>query len=63
MKRNYLLSLLSAYLPNDKDEQRYKKEIMTFIGYNPDCFERSLEIGHITASAWLLNNDKTVNAS
>ena len=26
-----------------------------FINSNPDCFERSLEIGHVTASSWLIN--------
>ncbi len=57
MKRNHLLSLLFAYQPTDTDERYYKETIITFIQNNPDCFERSLEMGHITASAWLLNKD------
>jgi 8-oxo-dGTP pyrophosphatase MutT (NUDIX family) len=31
--------------------------MLSFIDQNINCFERSLEIGHITASSWLLNKD------
>ena len=31
--------------------------MLLFIQQHPNCFERSLEIGHITASAWLLSRD------
>lgn len=57
MKRTHLLSLLTTYNPADHDEQQHKQTIIDFITHNPDCFERSLKIGHTTASAWLL--DKT----
>ena len=33
--------------------------MLTFIKDHDDCFERSLAIGHITASAWLLNKAQT----
>jgi 8-oxo-dGTP pyrophosphatase MutT (NUDIX family) len=55
MKRNHLLSLLAAYHPTNDSEKQSKQTIIDFVTKNPDCFERSLEIGHITASAWLLN--------
>lgn len=59
MHRSYLLQLLAAYHPSDPQEIDYKNRIIDFINAHPDCFERSLSIGHITASAWLLNKDRT----
>lgn len=59
MKRSSLLNLLEAYHPQDVDEQKAKEIIQLFVHANPDCFERTLEIGHITASSWLLNKEHT----
>jgi 8-oxo-dGTP pyrophosphatase MutT (NUDIX family) len=59
MKRTQLLTLLHDYNPTDMREQEYKKRMIDFVQQHDDCFERSLEVGHITASAWLLNEDKT----
>jgi 8-oxo-dGTP pyrophosphatase MutT (NUDIX family) len=56
MKRNRLLSLLNKYQPT-AEEVIYKNRMLEFIKENPECFERSLAIGHITASAWLLDKD------
>ena len=49
-----LLTLLDEYTPT-YEEEGYKKQLIEFIKTHEDCFERSLEVGHITASAWLLN--------
>jgi len=59
MHRANLISLLHTYDSCDGDEQKYKGTILTFVENNPDCFKRSLEVGHITASSWLLNKDHT----
>jgi len=59
MKRTPLLALLDAYQPHDPDEKNHKETIAAFVRDNPDCFERTLTSGHITASSWLLNKDKT----
>lgn len=59
MHRNRLLTLLHNYFPEDHYELQCKKEIISFIQHHEKCFERSLDIGHITASAWLLNKNKT----
>jgi 8-oxo-dGTP pyrophosphatase MutT (NUDIX family) len=59
MHRNRLITLLEQYNPADHKEQAFKKQILEFVAQNPDCFERSLVIGHITASAWLLNKEHT----
>lgn len=57
MHRLNLIEKLKNYIPSDKEEIIFKKNILDFINANPLCFERSLEIGHITASSWLLNKD------
>lgn len=55
MNRNPLLQLLHVYQPTDVEEQRMWLETIEFIKQNPDCFERSLSIGHITGSAWVID--------
>ena len=59
MHRSMLLKKLHTYQPNNPEEQTSKKQMIDFIQQHEDCFERSLEEGHITGSAWLLNKDKT----
>lgn len=56
-KRQQLLDLLAAYSPTAPEEITYKNEIIMFVKAHEDCFERTLEVGHITASAWLLSKD------
>ena len=53
-----LSDLLANYHPIDVAEQEYKKTIIEFLNQYPNAFERSLEVGHITASAWV-NKDNT----
>lgn len=57
MKRLNLTELLKKYNPSAPEEVEFKKEILSFVGKHEDCFERFLQIGHITASCWLLNKD------
>lgn len=57
MKRSMLKSALQNYVPTDPQEQTFKQQMLEFIDAHEDCFERSLAIGHITASCWLLNKD------
>jgi len=54
-----LLELFTHYQPVDTSEQEYKERIINFLNNYPNAFERSLEVGHITASAWLVNKDNT----
>lgn len=58
MHRNNLLQKLQDYQPT-ADEAHYKHDMLAFIQQHPDCFERTLLIGHITASAWLINKAGT----
>lgn len=57
MLRKNLLDKLQAYTPTAPEEIAYKKEILNFVINTPTCFERTHKEGHITASAWLLNNN------
>ena len=57
MKRNSLLSLLSSYEPENGNENDMYREMLDFVRNNPKCFERTLLIGHVTASGWVLSED------
>ncbi len=59
MHRKKILALLAAYNPPTPEENVYRETIRAFVTEHPDCFERSLEIGHITASCWLINADNS----
>lgn len=59
MHRQQLISLLDNYHPTAPEEIADKAKMLAFIRAHPDCFERTLAIGHITASAWLLDKSGT----
>lgn len=56
MHRDLLLQKLQTYIPSEH-EVEFKQRMIAFVQQYPDCFERSLRTGHVTASVWLL--DKT----
>ena len=53
MHRQKLIKLLEAY----QEQESLKEIFLNFINKFEDCFHRSNEYGHMTASGWLL--DKT----
>jgi 8-oxo-dGTP pyrophosphatase MutT (NUDIX family) len=57
MKRNSLLSLLAAYAPENGTEKEMYLDTIEFVKKYPDCFERTLQIGHVTASGLVLSPD------
>lgn len=59
MHRNDLLSKLRNYRERWPEEKPMADRLIQFVEENPDCFERSLQIGHITGSAWLVNKAGT----
>lgn len=59
MHRNPLLEKLDAYTAFDQAEKRMATVIERFVHAHPRCFERSLEIGHITGSAWIVDRERT----
>lgn len=58
MSRQYLSEQLGAYAAKFPAEKSTTDQFISFVQQNEDCFERSLLIGHVTASAWVLNADK-----
>lgn len=59
MKRQYLLTLLQRYSGNDPHEESMRLRIISFIEQFEDCFERTQASGHITASALIVNKQRT----
>lgn len=53
MHRNALLHLLRAHPPFDDAETRHLDRFLHFVQTHPDCFERTLAVGHVTGSAWI----------
>jgi 8-oxo-dGTP pyrophosphatase MutT (NUDIX family) len=50
---------IRAYQPYNEQEQRDKQVILDFIAKNDDAFLRTNLIAHMTASAWVVNEDRT----
>ncbi len=57
--RKPLLDKLRAYRPSDAHEARMAEQLRRFVEAHADCFERSLAIGHVTGSAWIVDRDRT----
>jgi 8-oxo-dGTP pyrophosphatase MutT (NUDIX family) len=57
MRREHLQSLLEQYTPSDEEDSACKTRFLSFVRQQARCFDRGLEVGHVTASAWLLNAD------
>jgi len=58
MKRNSLKALLDSYSTADQAESEMLQETKNFVSANADCFERTLASGHVTASGWIISNNK-----
>ncbi len=58
MHRNQLLQLLEKHRPFNATETKFHQEITSFVKSHPMCFERSLMIGHVTGSAWILDKSR-----
>lgn len=50
-----LLALLQAYRPIEADDAACAARFTAFVAARPRCFERSLEVGHVTGSAWIVD--------
>ena len=49
---------IRAYQPFNVQEEKDKQNILRFLESNEDAFDRSNEIAHMTASAWVVNPAK-----
>ncbi len=52
-------SMLSGYEPGNKVERAFKERMLFLLDNYSNCFERSLEHAHFTASAWVVNRKLT----
>jgi len=55
MHRKKLLALLERYRKQNPEENEVIDRFIHFISAHPDCFELSLQEGHITGSAWVVD--------
>lgn len=58
MHRNQLNELLQKHKPFNEQEAIFTKQITEFVQEHTDCFERSLLIGHVTGSAWIVDKSR-----
>jgi 8-oxo-dGTP pyrophosphatase MutT (NUDIX family) len=59
MHRDRLIHQLRAYQDKWSNESSSVKRLIDFVSSNTDCFERTLNIGHVTGSAWVVNKART----
>jgi 8-oxo-dGTP pyrophosphatase MutT (NUDIX family) len=57
MHRQPLLNLLRSYAIHYPAEAATTGQFIAFVTAHENCFDRSLLIGHVTASAWVINQD------
>jgi 8-oxo-dGTP pyrophosphatase MutT (NUDIX family) len=55
-----LIKEIQQYIPINETEQKHKNHLLSFLQESENNFDRSNLAGHITGSAWLLNNDKSM---
>ncbi len=55
MERVSFLEHLAAYAPFDITEAAMRDQMREFVAANELCFDRALDIGHITTSCWIVN--------
>lgn len=55
MHRESLLNQLSEYARRHPEEEEVIRDFTNFVKSESRCFERSLALGHITGSAWVVN--------
>lgn len=59
MHRQPLLNLLATYEPFRADDDAVRTRIEEFVRQNTQCFERSLLVGHVTGSAWIVDTERS----
>lgn len=57
--RESLLAELRALAPFDEREAAMRDRLVAFVAAHDDAFDRTLAIGHVTASAWIVDPTRT----
>ncbi len=56
--RASLLEELARHQPFNEHELKMLARVSAFVREHEDCFERSLLVGHVTGSAWILDEER-----
>ena len=59
MNREELTARIRAYVPFNEQEEKDRALILSFLEKNEDAFLRSNPLAHMTASAWVVNRERT----
>ncbi|MBO6093176.1 MAG: NUDIX hydrolase [Oscillospiraceae bacterium] len=59
MNRAELTEQIRNYRPDNEQEAADREVILSFLDENEDAFERENRIAHMTASAWVVNGERT----
>jgi 8-oxo-dGTP pyrophosphatase MutT (NUDIX family) len=59
LHRNLIRRRLAAYRATNPEEASTLDRVWAFVEAQPRCFERSLVIGHLTGSAWIVSPDRS----
>jgi 8-oxo-dGTP pyrophosphatase MutT (NUDIX family) len=59
MNRQHILQQLHAHNPADDHERAMRDAIITFVQTYENCAARALLAGHLTGSAWIVDEDLT----
>ncbi|AWV98414.1 NUDIX hydrolase [Arcticibacterium luteifluviistationis] len=59
MNRNELIADLRQYVAFNEKEEAMREKLLAFVKEYENCFDRSLLIGHVTASCWVVNKSRT----
>lgn len=57
--RQELLNEIAAYVPVNEQEEMDKALIFQWIAEHEDAFSRENAVAHVTASAWVVNKDRS----
>jgi 8-oxo-dGTP pyrophosphatase MutT (NUDIX family) len=50
-----LIEALGRHQPFNAHEARMLERVLAFVSDHADCFERTLAVGHVTGSAWIVD--------
>lgn len=56
--RQTLIDQLRRHVPFNEHEKKMLARILEFVEAHEDCFERSLLVGHVTGSAWVMDQTR-----
>lgn len=59
MHRRFIQEKLAEHSPVDENEARMLLDIMGFVDQHANCFDRELNKGHITGSAWIIDTERS----